>query len=328
MKEILIFIELTPDFKVVNVVFELASKARELAQKLGDTKVCAVIANKNEDYEEIKSSLSTYGFDKVYLIKNDCLERYSTVLYTKAVCNLINEIKPEIMLFGATRIGRDLAPRVAARLGFGLTADCTELDINENGQLAATRPTFGGSLMATILSKSQTQMATVRPNVFKAVAVENYSQLEIEEKIYNFDEITDLAELLEFKPFEGNGGQNIVDAEIIVAGGMGMKNKEGFELLKKLAETLGGQVGATRKAVEAGLADASVQIGQTGKTVTPKLYIACGISGAIQHLVGMNMSDKIIAINSDPNAPIFKNADYGIVGDAFDILPRLIENLN
>ena len=232
------------------------------------------------------------------------------------------------MLFGATRLGRDLAPRVAARLGFGLTADCTELDINENGQLAATRPTFGGSLMATILSKSQTQMATVRANVFKAIPVENPSQPEIEEKFYNFDEITDLVKLLEFKPFEGNSGQNIVDAEIIVAGGMGMKNKEGFDLLKKLADALGGQVGASRKAIEAGLADASVQIGQTGKTVTPKLYIACGISGAIQHLVGMNMSDKIIAINSDPNAPIFKNADYGIVGDVFEVLPKLIENLN
>ena len=327
MKEILIFTELTPDFKAVNVVFELASKARELAQKLCGTKVCAVIANKNADYIATAAELSNYGFDKVYLIKNDRLERYSTSLYTKAVCDLINEIKPEIMLFGATRLGRDLAPRVASRLGFGLTADCTELDINENGQFAATRPTFGGSLMATILSKSQTQMATVRPNVFKAVPVENPSQPEIEEKFYNFDEITDFVELLEFKPFESNGGQNIVDAEIIVAGGMGMKNREGFELLKKLADALGGQVGATRKAVEAGLADASVQIGQTGKTVTPKLYIACGISGAIQHLVGMNMSDKIIAINSDPNAPIFKNADYGIVDDAFEVLPKIIENL-
>ena len=327
MKEILIFSELTPDFKISQVVFELGTKAKELAKKLEDTKVCAVIINKNADYNEITADLSKYGFDKVYLIKNDRFEKYSTDLYTNAICNLIGEIKPEIMLFGATRLGRDLAPRVAARLGFGLTADCTELDINENGQLAATRPTFGGSLMATILSKSQTQMATVRANVFKSVPIENPPQTEVEEKIYNSDNINDLVEIIDFKPFDITGGKNIVDAEIIVAGGMGMKNKEGFELLKKLADKLGAQVGATRKAVEAGLADASVQIGQTGKTVTPKLYIACGISGAIQHLVGINMSDKIIAINSDSNAPIFKNADYGIVGDVFEVLPKLLEKL-
>ena len=327
MKEILIFSELTPDFKITNVVLELASKAKELAQKLDNTKLCAVIVNKNANYDEINSTLSKYGFDKVYILKNDCYSRYSTTYYTEAICNLINEIKPEIMLFGATRLGRDLTPRVAARLGFGLTADCTELDINENGQLAATRPTFGGSLMATILSKSQTQMATVRPNVFKSIPVENSTQIEVEEKFYNHDEINNLVEILDFKPFEENNGQNIADAKIVVAGGMGMKNKEGFELLKELADILGGHVGASRKAVEAGLADETVQIGQTGKTVTPKLYIACGISGAIQHLVGMNMSDKIIAINSDSNAPIFKNADYGIVGDVFDILPKIITKL-
>ena len=327
MKEILIFSELTPEFKVTQVVFELAAKAGELAKKLCDTKVCAVIVNKNINYGEITADLSKYGFDKVYLIKNDDYEKYSTELYTNAICELIKEIKPEIMLFSATRIGRDFAPRVAARLGFGLTADCTDLDINESGQLASTRPTFGGSLMATILSKSQTQMATVRPNVFKAVSVEVPKQIEVEEKFYNYDGINNFVETIDFKPFDIKNGKNIVDAEIIVAGGMGMKNKEGFELLQKLADILGGQVGATRKAVEAGLADVSVQIGQTGKTVTPKIYIACGISGAIQHLVGMNSAKQIIAINSDPNAPIFKNADYGIIGDVFEILPDIIKSM-
>ena len=327
MKEILVFSELTPEIKVSQVVFELGTKAKELAKKLDETKVCAVIANKNADYVEIVTALSKYGFDKVYLIKDERLGKYSTSLYSEVVCSLLKEIKPEIMLFGATRVGRDLAPRVAAHLGFGLTADCTELDINENGRLASTRPTFGGNLMATILSKSETQMATVRANVFKAVQAENPPQIEVEEKSYNLDNIENLAESIDFKPFGENNGKNIVDAEIIVAGGMGMKNKEGFELLRKLAEALGGQVGASRKAVEAGLADVSVQVGQTGKTVTPKIYIACGISGAIQHLVGMNMSDKIIAINSDPNAPIFKNADYGIVGDVFDVLPKILELL-
>ncbi|MBQ7449820.1 electron transfer flavoprotein subunit alpha/FixB family protein [bacterium] len=325
MKEILVFSELTPNFNIAKVVFELGTKAKELSQKLDNAKVSAVIVNKHADYSEIVNSLSKYGFNKVYLVKDDRYERYSSELYTNAVCNIVNEIQPEIMLFPATRLGRDLAPKVAARLNFGLTADCTEFDINEKGQLASTRPTFGGSLMATILSKSQTQMATARANVFKAIEVAEPANIEIEERFYLTNDIADLVEIIDFKPFEANDGQNIVDAEIVVAGGMGMKNKEGFELLKKFADILGGQVGASRKAVEAGLADVSVQIGQTGKTVTPKLYIACGIAGAIQHLVGMNMSDKIIAINSDPNAPIFKNADYGIVGDVFEVLPKFID---
>ena len=325
-KDILIFSEITPSFKIADVVYELATESKKLQEKLGDSKLCAVIVNKCADYTEIAEKLSSVGFNKVYLIKNDNYKNYSTELYTNAICELIKEVQPSIMLFGATRTGRDLAPRVSARLNLGLTADCIELDINENGQLASTRPTFGGNLMATILSKSSTQMATVRPNVFKAVFQEKPTKIEVEEKFYHTTHAIDKVELINFKPFSSAENESITNAEVILAGGYGMKGKEGFDLLYKLAQKIGAKVGATRKAVEAGWADVSVQIGQTGKTVTPKIYIACGISGAIQHLVGMNSSDKIIAINSDPNAPIFKNADYGIVGDVFEVLPKLIEN--
>ena len=325
--EILIFSEITPDFKIANVVLELATEAKKLQEKTDKFKLCAVIVNKSAEYGEIINKLSMAGFNKVYLIKNENYKNYSTELYTNAICELIKEIHPEIMLFGATRTGRDLAPRISARLNLGLTADCIGLDINENGQLAATRPTFGGNLMATILSKSTTQMATVRPNVFKSVLKNKPSEIEVEEKFYPTTHAIDKVELLDFKPFSISGNESITNAEIIIAGGYGMKGKEGFELLKKVADKIGAKVGASRKAVEAGWADPSIQIGQTGKTVTPKIYVACGISGTIQHLVGMNSSDKIIAVNSDPNAPIFKNADYGIVGDVFEVLPKLINDL-
>ena len=324
-KEILIFTELTPNFKIAPGVFELANEGKKLSLKIDKSKLCAVIINKCGDYRNISKQLANAGFDKIYFIKNDLYKTYSTELYTNAISELIKDVKPQIFLFGATRTGRDLAPRVSSRLNLGLTADCTALDINEKGLLAATRPTFGGQLMATILSKSETQMATVRPNVFKPAKFIEQDTIETEEKFYHTTHAIDKTELLKFIPFSQTSGDNISEAKIIVAGGMGMKNKEGFELLEKLAKELNGKIGATRAAVEKGLADSSVQIGQTGKTVTPKLYIACGISGAIQHIVGMNMSDKIIAINSDPNAPIFKYSDYGIVGDVFDVIPKLIE---
>lgn len=322
--EILIYTEITPDFKIAPVVFELANEGKKLSQKIEGSKLCAAVVNKCGDYTDIQNRLSMAGFDKIYFMKNDLYKNYSTELYTNVICELIKEIQPKIFLFGATRTGRDLAPRISSRLNLGLTADCTALDINENGLLAATRPTFGGQLMATILSKSKTQMATVRPNVFKPIEpIEKYT-IETEEKFYPTTHAIDKTELLNFIPFSLNSEDKITDAKIIVAGGMGMKNKEGFELLYNLAEVLNAKVGATRPAVEKGLADSSVQIGQTGKTVTPKLYIACGISGAIQHVVGMSMADKIIAINSDPNAPIFNHSAYGIVGDVFEIIPKLI----
>ena len=242
--------------------------------------------------------------------------------------DVIKEIKPEIILIGATSQGRDLAPRVSSSLHTGLTADCTALDVNEKGQLMATRPTFGGKLMATILSKTLPQMATVRPKVFKPSSenvVKNTQFLNVNVAI---DDIKRKVEFVEFVKRAKCEINDIDSAKIIVAGGKGMKNQAGFELLKILAQKLGATVGASRGAVDMGLAPVEIQIGQTGKTVSPKLYIACGISGAIQHTVGMCDSDKVIAINKDPNAPIFEVSDIGYVGDVFEVLPELIKSLN
>ena len=230
------------------------------------------------------------------------------------------------MLIGATNQGRDLAPRISSSLHTGLTADCIELDINEKGLLAATRPTFGGELMATILCKNYPQMATVRPNVFKVHNVNYHVNTEFIKKDTSIlDSLTNHVEILEFKKTVENEINNLDNADIVVAGGMGLKNEKGFELLQKFAHKIGGIVGATRPAVENGLAPHSVQIGQTGKTVRPKIYIACGISGAIQHTVGMDKAEHIIAINNDPDAPIFDIADTGIVGDFFEIIPKYLE---
>lgn len=319
---ILIYAEITREGEIAPVVFELASAAQDLAQKLGGVQVnAAVIAS----HFEPDASLSC--FDNVYIIKDERLNEYSTDYYSKIAVDVINQIKPEIVLIGATTQGRDLAPRISSAMNTGLTADCTNLDINEKGQLAATRPTFGGGLMATILCKNMPQMATVRPKVLvrSDKMIEKKTQfIEISPEIDNIDKKTEIVEFI--KNFQKTG-KRIDEAEIIVAGGKGLKSVEGFKMLEELANVLGGAVGASRAAVDAGWVDHSIQVGQTGKTVMPKLYIACGISGAIQHTVGMNASDKIIAINKDPKAPIFQIADVGIVGDVYEILPELIKEL-
>lgn len=327
MSSILIYAEVTEDNYIHTVVFELANKAQELSQKINNAEIIALLICKTGLSENYKEAFSNSGFDKIYIVENDRYTHYSTELYSKAAIDVISEINPDIILIGATTQGRDLAPRIAATMHTGLTADCTGLDINEQGKLAATRPTFGGKLMATILSRTIPQMATVRPKVFKPADKNNTKNTQF---IYKDIDISSIKRKVEFIGFVKtlNSAINELDsADIIVAGGKGMKNEAGFELVKSLAAKLGGVVAASRDAVEMGLAPQSIQVGQTGKTVTPKLYIACGISGAIQHTVGMENSDKIIAINSDKNAPIFGICDYGIVGDAFEIIPELIKNL-
>ena len=229
------------------------------------------------------------------------------------------------MLVGATNQGRDLAPRIASSLGTGLTADCTDLDINENGKLAATRPTFGGQLMATILCKTYPQMATVRPKVFKVTPDDMFVQTEFINCPVNIDITSDKYSILDFQKTIDTNIDELDSAEIIVAGGKGLKNKEGFALLKKFANKIGGTIAASRGAVEMGIAPSNIQVGQTGKTVAPKIYIACGISGAIQHTIGMTGSEHIIAINNDDSAPIFEIADTGIVGDVFEILNEYLK---
>lgn len=322
---ILIYAQLTREEYIHTVFFELVDKAKELAQKLGGTEVKAVLISRPHLIDSFKESFQNMGLSKVYYFESEELKEYSTEYHSKLIVDLVQNIKPEILLIGATNQGRDLAPRVASALGTGLTADCTGLDINEKGQLAATRPTFGGQLMATILCKNYPQMATVRPNVFKVNSVSDKANTEFIPCPANIIGMKKHVQLLSFQRTVENVINDLDSAEIIVAGGKGLKNSKGFELLKDFADSLGGTIAATRGAVEMGLATPAIQVGQTGKTVHPKVYIACAISGAIQHTVGMTDSNYIIAINNDESAPIFDIADCGIVGDVFEILPEFIK---
>jgi electron transfer flavoprotein alpha subunit len=329
-KGILIYAQLTRENFIHTVFFELVDKAKELSKTLSEQRgekveVNAVIFAKNGLVKEFKEAFQNKGLDKVYFFEDEKLKNYSTDLYSKLLVDLVKRIAPEILLIGATVQGRDLAPRVASMLGTGLTADCIGLDINEKGQLAATRPTFGGQLMATILCKKYPQMATVRPNVFKVNQDITYSKTEMIDCPVYLLNMEDRVKILKFERTLDTVINELDSSEIIVAGGKGLKNEKGFELLKEFAKTIGATVGASRGAVEMGLAPSSIQIGQTGKTVQPKIYIACAISGAIQHTVGMNNSNYIIAINNDEQAQIFDIADTGIVGDVFEILPKFIE---
>ena len=326
-KKIIIYAEVTKENYIHTVFFELANKAQELAQKLDDAEVCALLISRSGLAKEYQEAFKNSGIDKIYVLEDERFTEYYTEFFSKAAVDAIREIQPEIFLIGATNQGRDLAPRISTALHTGLTADCTGLDINEKGQLAATRPTFGGQLMATILCKNLPQMATIRPKVFKPASENIVKKAEIITMPVNLDGLEKKVEILEFKKAIAQGLNDLDSAEIIVAGGRGMKNAKGFELLKKFADELGGTVGATRLAVEMGLATHDMQVGQTGKTVSPKLYIACGISGAVQHTIGMSASEKIVAINSDKNAPIFEIADYGYVGDVFEVVPQLVELL-
>lgn len=327
MKSILLYAEVTKENYIHTVLFELAYKAQELAAKLDNAEVNALIICKKGMTELYKEAFINSGFDKVYAVEDNRLTHYSTEFYSKIASDVIKEVKPDIVLIGATTQGRDIAPRISSSLHTGLTADCISLDINDKGQLAATRPTFGGKLMATILCKTLPQMATVRPKVFKPAPeniVKNTEFIYIKPEI---DGINRRTEFIDFVKSLNTSINELDSASIIVAGGKGLKNEAGFRLLKNFADAIGASVGATRGAVDMGLASADIQIGQTGKTVSPKLYIACGISGAIQHIVGMNDSDKIMAVNIDENAPIFEVCDCGIVGDAFEVLPKLTEML-
>lgn len=311
--------------KVNPVTVELIGEGRKLADELG--KELSVVITGYEAEEQVKELLH-YGVDKAYYISHPLLKDFSTDGYAVSVANLITEKKPEIVLVGATSIGRDIAPRIAGKVGTGLTADCTKLEIDlTDNKLLQTRPAFGGNLMATIVCpKNRPQMSTVRPGVMTK-AVRNEAVAGVLEVIT--PELTEeiiRTKLVEVLPQEKKA-VNLTDARIIVAAGRGLKKSEGFNLVKELANKLGAEIGASRAAVDSGWIDHSHQIGQTGTTVRPELYIACGISGAIQHLAGMNESKYIVAINKDPKAPIFSVCDYGIVGDLYEVIPEMIESL-
>ena len=325
---ILLYAQITRQDYIHTVFFELANKARELSEKLDNAPVMAVIFTKPDMLKNYEDGFKNSGIDKVFVFESEKFKTYSTETYTNLIVDLVREIEPDIFLIGATNQGRDLAPRISSALKTGLTADCTGLDINEKGLLAATRPTFGGQLMATILCKTKPQMATVRPKVLKPAQEIHYKDTEFIYREVKPEDIIENVEILEFAQNLEALANELDSADIIVAGGKGMKGEDGFKLLKDLADALGGVVGASRGAVDMGFAPQEMQIGQTGKTVSPKLYIACGISGAMQHTCSITGSDYIMSINTDENAPIFEVSDMGIVGDAFEVIPQLIERLN
>ena len=334
MNNILVFCEVTEEQHIAEVSLELCSKARKLADRLNSRLDAIVIGN---EINNIEGQLYPYGVDSIFYLEDSRLSFYQTLPFFSAVTKLIKEETPDIVLFGATSVGRDLGPRIASYLRCGLTADCTSLEIGDHTDaktknvykdiLYQIRPAFGGNIIATIVSpETRPQMATVREGVMKKeIYNENHKgevrRLKAEDYINDSDFCIKIIE----RQIEAQK-VNIKGAPIIVAGGYGMGSKENFALLHELAETLGGEVGATRAAVDAGFTENERQIGQTGLTVRPKLYIACGISGAVQHRAGMDQSSMIISINTDPNAPINSIADYTIIGDAMDVLPKMIKS--
>lgn len=323
-RDVWVFAEQRHD-KLSKATLQLLGKGRELADTLGQ-KLCAVLLGEN--LEEMSKILVSHGADIVYRADNPTLRNFQTDTYTYVISNLIRERKPNIMLYGATHIGRDLAPRIAQRVWVGLTADCTGLDIDpEEKILLQTRPAFGGNLMATIKTPNhRPQMSTVRPGVMKALPEDPNRTgeiIEIDGEVPVEEIIARVIEIVK----EQKKSVNLEDAGIIVSGGRGVGSPEGFNVVQKLADALGGEMGASRATVDLGWIAKDHQVGQTGKTVQPKLYIACGISGAIQHRAGMQNSDYIIAINKDPDASIFGIANLGIVGDLHEIVPRLTEKI-
>jgi electron transfer flavoprotein alpha subunit len=324
-KDLWVFVETNKDGTAKNVGIELLTPGKMMAGKQGGALVAVVIGS---GVDEAVKAASEHGADKVIVVDGPEYKHYTTDAYAIALCTLVEKYGPTSMLIGATNNGRDLGPRVSCRLHTGLTADCTALDIDEEtGNVAWTRPAFGGNLMATIICPNhRPQIGTVRPGVFKKGEAGAASAEIVKEDLHvPADQIrTQVIELI-----KEMGGENVdlEGAEIIVSGGRGVGGPEGFDTIKALADTLGATVGASRAAVDAGWIAHAHQVGQTGKTVGPKLYIACGISGAIQHLAGMSGSDVIVAVNKDPDAPIFDVADYGVVGNLFEVLPVLVDEI-
>ncbi|TLG71323.1 electron transfer flavoprotein subunit alpha/FixB family protein [Methylocystis sp. B8] len=308
------------------VSWELLGAGRVLADKLGVDLAAVVVGAKNEQTQNVVHEAFCYGADLAYLVADDLLKDYRNESYTKALTDLVNAYKPEILLLGATTLGRDLAGSVATTLLTGLTADCTELDVDAEGSLAATRPTFGGSLLCTIFTLNyRPQMATVRPRVMPMPErVEKLVGRVIEHPL-GLVEDDIVTKVLAFLPDRESSKSNLAFADVVVAGGLGLGSPENFQLIRQLASVLGAEYGCSRPLVQKGWVSSDRQIGQTGKTIRPKLYIAAGISGAIQHRVGVEGADYILAINTDKNAPIFDFAHLGVISDAVRLLPSLTE---
>lgn len=317
-KGLMVFAE-QHDGKIHPVSFELLGKGRELAGKLG-IEVSAVLLGNNVDARA--QELVQYGADKVYVYAHPILADFDLLNYKHNIVRLVKEVRPEIVLFGATHLGRSLGPRVAAALDTGLTADCTGLEIDDSGSLVQIRPAFSGNIFAHIKTQGYPQMATVRYKVMAAGQKDTSRKGGVIKK-----EAEIVPSLIQIVTKESSGAVNLPDAEVIVSGGRGLKKAGDFELIAELAKLLGGAVGSSRPLVDAGWITKEHQVGFSGNTVKPKVYVACGISGSPQHMAGMRNSDIIIAVNSDPSAPIFRIADYGIIGDLYEILPRFITEI-
>lgn len=314
----LVFIEIQSGH-VANVSKEIISHAQN---NFKNSEINGAIIIDESSISFVLDEIKNLGLDNLYILKDNLFDETNTCIFAEVLANLIKDTMPDVLLMGATVDGRDLAPRTAAKLNIGLTADCTNLQLDENGKLLATRPTYGGKMMATIISKTSPDFATVREGAFKQI----------------WNDFKKCTNVIEYKP-KINGVQSLIEvlrcsqkpskdnwtcSEIIVAGGLGLKSKKNFELIYKFAEVINAKPAASRAAVEQNWAPQSIQIGQTGSSVSPKLYIAFGISGAIQHMVGITNADRIIAINTDKNAPIMQSADCAIVGDAIAVLNELI----
>lgn len=320
-----VFVEQT-EGEPAKVSWELLGVGAGLAAKLG-VELCALVIG--EKVEHLCREAFAYGATKTYLLDAPIYYHYRTEAYVEGCCHLIEKYKPEIILMGATGMGRDLAGAIATRVATGLTADCTGLSIDDKRNLMQTRPAFGGNIMATIMcDKYRPQMSTVRPNVMQMPERKEGADGTIIRDLFTVPEESILTKVIEIiRDSHSKSAVDITGAEFIISGGRGMMSPENFGILQELADELGGVVGASRSAVDAGWMPGDRQVGQTGKTVRPKIYIACGISGAIQHLVGMQDSDIVIAINRDSNAPIFEVATYGIVGDLFQIVPAITKTI-
>ncbi len=317
----LVFIELN-NGHVQKVSKEIISHA---INNFENTEVNGLVIADNKSVQLAQEELKTLGLKRLYVLEDNLFDRHNTCIFADVAAKFIQENTPDILLMGATCDGRDLAPRIASKLNAGLTADCTDLKLDENGKLLATRPTYGGKMMATIISKTVPNFATVRQGAFKLKYINTNYETEI---ISINPELSGMCSLIEILYSEDKPPQeDWTCAEIIVAGGLGLKNKENFDLIYKFSSLLGAKPAASRAAVEQGWAPQSIQVGQTGSSVSPKLYIAFGISGAMQHLVGISNADKVIAINTDKNAPIMKSADSALVGDAAGVLNTLISDI-
>ncbi len=315
----------TNEGRLRSVALELVTEGRVLADALGENLIAVIIGHEIENHTD---TLIHQGADKVIVVDDKMFTDYTTDAYTIAMTSLIAPRKPSVVLFGATGNGRDLAPRIAARMGVGCTADCTGLEIDDERQLVQTRPAFGGNIIAEIITPARRpQIATVRPNVFKPSEPDTSRTGEVEKADIQISPVQVRTRVLEKVSEVVEGMKSVEEADVIVCSGRGIKDPENLSLPKELADLLDAAVGGSRPIVDLGWLPPTQQVGQSGRTVCPKLYFALGISGQIQHLAGMSSSDLIVAINKDPEAPIFGSSDFGIVGDIFTILPELISEI-